>query len=296
VSDAVVNPAVSPCGDCNVVLTGEGRHYYVGSFPGPLSVKSMVHGKAAWTVDGGRFEVGADSLLVLNDRQIYTIEINSPRPAQTFCLFFKTGLVEQAWRCHTVATTTLLAEPDAPPPLVGFFERLHPKTGLLANVLEAMHCDVAGGVATAESLDDGFLLATRELLRFREELLLSVARVPAMRNATRTELFRRLTTARSMIEDSLDQPLGLDRIASAACLSPYHLHRLFTQVFGETPHRYVVRRRIARAKRLLARTDAPVNKVCVESGFQSLGSFSTLFRKETGYSPQQYRLSTIGRC
>lgn len=258
-------------------------------FPGPLSVKSVIEGKGVWTTREGRFEVDADSILVLNHRQNYTILIDAPKPVRTFCLFFKTGLVEQAWRCHTTGTSELLDEPGGLLPPVGFFERMHPKRGPIASLLAAMHREVASGDATAELLEDGFLLVARELLQFRSELRRSAARVPAMRTATKTELFRRLTSARSMIEASLDQSLRLDKIAAAACLSQYHLHRLFTQVFGETPHRYAVRRRMERAKRLLTQTDMPVTMVCLESGFQSLGSFSTLFRKQTGKSPQQYR-------
>ena len=167
---------------------------------------------------------------------------------------------------------------------------MHPKEGMLAKLLASLQRDVASGHSTPESLDDGFLLIARELLQLRSELSRSAARIPAMREATRIELFRRLTKARSIVEESLGEPLNLETIARAACLSPYHLHRLFTQVFGETPHRYAVRRRMDRARRLLTQTDMPVTLVCLESGFQSLGSFSTLFRKETGCSPRQYRL------
>ncbi len=285
----VINPREGPSGDTNVILAGNGRHYYVRDYPGPLSVKSVLSGQALWSTHDGRFVLNADSLLVLNNRQAYTILIDSPQPVRTFCMFFRDGLVEQAWRCQTTSADALLEDPLRLPPAAGFFERMHPKLGPLAALLAALHREVASREATTESLEDGFLLVARELLRFRSELRRSAARVPATRPATRTELFRRLTHARSIIEASLGQPLSLDTIARAACLSPYHLHRLFTQVFGETPHRYAVRRRMDRARRLLAHADTPVTQVCLESGFQSLGSFSTLFRKENGCSPQQFR-------
>lgn len=294
VPGTVVNPPFSPRGDCNVILAGNGRRHFVRDFPGPLSVKSVVHGKGTWSTRDGRFAVDGDSILVLNNRQDYSIAIDSPQPVRTFCLFFQDGLVEQAWRCHTTGTAELLDQPDRLPPPAGFFERLHPKEGALAVLLAAMQREVASGQATAESLDDGFLLVARELLRFRAELRRSAARVPAMRASTQAELFRRLTRAQSVIECALDRPLKLEQIAAAACLSPYHLHRLFTQVFGETPHRYAVRRRMERAKRLLAETEMPVTMVCLDSGFQSLGSFSTLFRKRTGSTPQQFRAGAVG--
>jgi AraC family transcriptional regulator len=289
--DTVINPVQGPTGTANAILAGNGRSYYVGDYPGPLSIKSVVRGAATWSTHTGRFVLDADSILVLNNRQPYTILIDSPQPVRTFCLFFKNGLVEEAWRCHTRGAAELLDDPWRLPPAVGFFEQMHAKQGPIAKLLAAIEREVASGRATAESLEDGFLLMARHLLQFRSELEHSAARVPAIRAATRTELFSRLTNARSMIEASLGQPINLESIAKAACLSPYHLHRLFTQVFGETPHRYAVRRRMDRARRLLMQTDMPVTLVCLESGFQSLGSFSTLFRKENGCSPQQFRAS-----
>jgi AraC family transcriptional regulator len=91
------------------------------------------------------------------------------------------------------------------------------------------------------------------------------------------------------MESSLDSSLPLEEVAAQSCLSPFHLHRLFARAFGETPHQYLVRRRIERAADLLARTDTPVTLICLECGFQSLGSFSSLFRKRLGASPMQYR-------
>ncbi len=291
-----INPDDGPRGDRNVILAGSGRRHYVRDYPGPFSIKSIVRGQAAWTTQEGHFEMDADSILLLNHRQPYTILIDSPEPVFTFCLFFRDGLVEDAWRCETSEAGRLLDDPWRTPPPAGFFERIHPKEGRLGAILAAMHREAASGQATAESLDDGFLRIAREVLQFRSELMRGVARVPAVRAATRTELFRRLTRARSSIEASLGEPLDLETIARAACLSQYHLHRLFTQVFGETPHRYAVRRRMDRARRLLAHSDQPVTEICLESGFQSLGSFSALFRRENGCSPQQYRSRHLVQC
>jgi AraC family transcriptional regulator len=287
--EAVINPPAGPRGDSNAILAGNGRYHYVREYPGPFSIKSIVRGQATWSTHEGRFVLEADSILVLNNRQPYTILIDSPQRVQTFCLFFRDGLVDDAWRCHTSGEVALLDDPQRLPPAIGFFERMHPKDGRVGALLASMYRDFAAGDATPESLDDGFLMLARELLRFRSDLRRAAARVPAARASTKDELFRRLTRARSMVEESLGEPLNLQAIAGAACLSPYHLHRLFTQVFGETPHRYAIRRRMDRARRLLAHTEMPVTEVCLESGFQSLGSFCTLFRKENGCSPQQFR-------
>src|ERR1041385_195424 len=76
------------------------------------------------------------------------------------------------------------------------------------------------------------------------------------------ELFRRLCRSRDFLADRIDQPLRLADAAREAFLSPFHYHRLFARTFGETPHAFVTKQRIDRAKRLLAHDQLPVTDVC----------------------------------
>jgi AraC-like DNA-binding protein len=103
------------------------------------------------------------------------------------------------------------------------------------------------------------------------------------------ELFRRLCRSRDYLADGLDQPLRLSDAAREACLSPFHYHRLFARTFGETPHEFLTRLRMDRAKRLLVREQLPVTEVCFAVGYESLGSFSSRFRTMVGYSPSEYQ-------
>jgi len=103
------------------------------------------------------------------------------------------------------------------------------------------------------------------------------------------EVFERLNRAKQFIDQSYDLPLDLQQISSHACFSRYHFLRLFRQAFNKTPHQYLVERRIEKAKELLSSDELRVTDVCFEVGFQSLGSFSTLFRKRFGVSPTEYR-------
>src|SRR6516225_3959339 len=90
----------------------------------------------------------------------------------------------------------------------------------------------------------------------------------------------RLCRARDLIRDFLDQPVSLDDCAEEAGLSPWHALRAFRAAFGETPKEFHTRLRLDRAKRLLTTTSRSVTEVCFDVGFQSLGTFSTLFRKK----------------
>jgi AraC-like DNA-binding protein len=103
------------------------------------------------------------------------------------------------------------------------------------------------------------------------------------------ETFARLCRSRDFLAASLDQPVHLADAANQACLSPFHYHRMFARAFGETPHDFLTRLRIDRAKELLARDHAPVTEVCFAVGYESLGSFSMRFRSLVGCSPVEYR-------
>jgi AraC-like DNA-binding protein len=102
-------------------------------------------------------------------------------------------------------------------------------------------------------------------------------------------LARHLLRARDLIDRSYAEPLDIAVLARSACVSRAHFARTFKRAFGETPHRYLMTRRMERARALLRRDDLSVTEVCVRVGFTSLGSFSTQFRRFVGESPTAYR-------
>jgi AraC-like DNA-binding protein len=104
---------------------------------------------------------------------------------------------------------------------------------------------------------------------------------------------RRLLRARDTIDRSYATPLDVAALARVAHVSPAHFARQFRAVFGETPHRYLQRRRIERAMELLRDTERPVTEVCLDVGFVSLGSFSSTFSVVVGESPSAYRARTV---
>lgn len=114
-------------------------------------------------------------------------------------------------------------------------------------------------------------------------------KIPASTTLAQTDLYERLCRARRFIDESYDQPLDLTEISKQACLSRYHFLRLFRDTFETTPHQYLIHRRIEKAKELLRAPTLSVTDVCFEVGFQSLGSFSSLFRRCVGHAPISYR-------
>jgi AraC-like DNA-binding protein len=103
------------------------------------------------------------------------------------------------------------------------------------------------------------------------------------------EFNRRLLRARDAMDRAYAEPLDVRAVAAVAHVSPAHFIRSFLAVFGETPHRYLQRRRVERSMFLLRETDRTVTDVCFDVGFTSLGTFSRTFRRIVGETPSGYR-------
>jgi AraC-like DNA-binding protein len=101
---------------------------------------------------------------------------------------------------------------------------------------------------------------------------------------------RRLLRARDAMDRAYAEPLDVPTVAAVAHVSEAHFIRSFRAVFGETPHRYLQRRRVERSMFFLRETDRRVTDICLDVGFTSLGTFSRTFRLIVGETPSSYRL------
>ena len=100
---------------------------------------------------------------------------------------------------------------------------------------------------------------------------------------------RHLLRAKDLADARYAEPLGVDDMAAAAGLSRAHFSREFRRAFGESPHGYLLTRRLERAAALLRNTDRSVAEVCLDVGLTSVGSFTTSFKRTFGKTPTAYR-------
>jgi AraC-like DNA-binding protein len=100
---------------------------------------------------------------------------------------------------------------------------------------------------------------------------------------------RHLLRAKDLADARYFEPLSVDDLARAASLSRAHFIRQFRRAFGESPHSYLLTRRLERATALLRTTDRSVTDICFSVGLRSLGSFTTSFTRTYGVSPTAYR-------
>jgi AraC family transcriptional regulator len=270
-----------------------GRDFsYFAETPGlPLSLKCMFNGRAPYRF--GRAEVAVDDrgYLILNDHQPYSIEIASPTRVETFVLWFPQGWAEEVLRSFNKAPETLLADsPNEIGANATFFERYTPHDSVVSPKVHALRAAFKGTQTIADGwLEEKLKELLAAMLASQWTLKREIGNLPAARASTREELWRRVNRARDYLHAHLAGSVSLFEVAAAACLSPFHLLRVFHSAFGQTPHQYLSHCRLERAKFLLEKTAIPVTSICLECGFSSLGSFSVLFQKHCGMSPRAWR-------
>lgn len=283
----------APCpvfGWPNMIIHACGSHVAYPEHNGPLSIKCAFGGREIYETEGRSHVVCDTGYLLLNDGQRYSSVIDSENDVEAFCIFFRPGFAREVLTALTTPSATLSDDPgylcNEP---ITFLDKIYPHDSILSPFLFALRSAIRVGDMGEEWLEDRFAILIEQLFRRHRSIDEEIARLPAVRHSTRIELYRRLDRARDFLDANLGAKIDQTQAATVACLSLHHFIRLFKHAFRETPHQYLTRKRLERARVLLSTTDLTITQICAEVGFGSLGSFSWLFRRKTGSSPEAYR-------
>jgi AraC-like DNA-binding protein len=281
-------PAGASLGEHNVVLHASARRHSVRSYAGPLSIKTVLRGRVSWVVGGRDLVVCPKSFLVLAEGERYSMEIDESTPVETCCAFFAPGFLEQVALDLTSGAEAALDAPGRIGPSLAYLSAVHGDRERTLTDRVATLAERCEKQLNPSATEEDFLLLGITLLEFYQEIRAQVDRLPSLRLSTRQELFRRLLVGRDYIHSHYSESLSLANVSRAACLSLFHFHRGFTQVFQETPHSYLTQLRIAQAREMIERGSS-VLEACMAVGFSSPSAFSRLFRARFGQSPSEVR-------
>ena len=287
----LVNPHFAEIPTSNTILYTRPGRFHIRGYRTTLTLKSVDAGCIRYRTRQTRYLVDDSRFLIFNSGQEYDTDILPEDNTDAMTFFFQPGFMEGAaksWHRSDEGELEAGGESDALPNH-GFFERLYTKEGRVAEVIGAIRDDIRHLHADPSWLEDRFYDLAHALLSLHAKAQREVDALPVQRASTREELYRRLHHAKDFLYASYAEPLTVQDAAKVACLSPFHFHRMFKMAFQTTPMGYLQQRRLDVARLLLARTEQPITSICTDVGFESLGSFSWLFRRKTGLSPKQFR-------
>lgn len=269
----------------SLVLHATAKRHNAENIAGPLSIKTVMRGEATWRASGREFKVKPGEFLVLNAGEVYSIDIDSPTPVTTCCVFFAKGFVERMAFDATSPLAASLDDPMREGPALDFLSHWHtgPLTGRVQSL--AARCNAE---PRPTSFEEDFAEIAHAMLHLHAEMQSKIARVPAARASTRKELFKRLERGRQYLYAKDERGVSLQEAARVAALSPYHFHRAFREAFQITPHAYSMDRRMERARERIYH-GALIADAADSAGFESPSAFTRLFRQRYGMSPTEFR-------
>ncbi len=284
------SPYCKYLGSNNMIISYRGKESFFQTHRGMLSVKCAFNGQEFYQSEGGLFSVDESCFLILNDGQRYSSHVSSKTDVESLCIFISRSLKEDVLRNLSISTEKLLAEPansvDKDPV---FFEKTFQYDSEVRKIILSLKKSADMRKLSLGKMEDALHILLEHVMKRNSSIHFEVDRIPLVKRSTRLEIYRRLNHAKEFIDASLKERLAIGDMARVACLSPHHFLRLFKNCFSMTPHQYVIKKRLERAKQILEVSEIPVTEIAFEVGFESLSHFSRLFNDHFGISPGLFR-------
>ena len=255
-----------------------------------LSIRCMLNGSQYYKAAGSDHMVNPENYLVLNQGQVYKTAFSNHHTLEMLLVAFRPGFAESV--LHSVITNEdkLLEDPfDTPSQPVLFFEQTYPSDPVILKIMIHLRAMMNEDIEWRKESDlDGIYTALLlRLMEIHRNLHSEINKLNSIRKSTRAELFRRLHVARDYMDANTDRRMSIEEVARVCWLSPHHFKRSFKSLFGMSPHRYHVQKRIQVASELLMHR-FPVSEACRQVGFENSSSFIRLFREFYHVTPKKF--------
>lgn len=288
----------------NVIIHARSTEVSYPSHWGCLSIKCAFKGCEYYEANNTAYAVDDTGFLILNEGQVYSSHIYSRQPVESFTINFSDAFTRTALAGLFTGATCLdassarfdmpdtnLERPDASLSCVPeFIERLYPHDTSISPVLSTLYRQSLAQKPDLTAITETYYLLMEKMVFLYSRINQEIQKVKAAKAATRKELYKRLYYAKDYIDTCYMNHITLGELAGVACLNPAYFLRQWKNYFGGTPHQYLMAKRVAVARHLLATTRHSVTEICYTVGYEDISSFIKLFRKYYLLTPEKYQL------
>jgi len=263
--------------------------YECPEHPANIGLLVSAKGVCGYYVNGAKNLVEGTNVFFISRGSQLAIRNPGAETAPTL-LFFHSRLPDLVQHSLLYGSEVLLEKPfDNLPFDFSWLERMHADAGLHQTVCSLI--ELGGSCSSFAGLyaDMAIRQLFEDLLVKNMDAYRRSQNVQAVKASTRLEIFRRISTARDWMEAHYDAEITLEDIGAVAAMNSQHFLRMFKQVYNITPHQYLIDLKLRKAKELLETTALTINEICQTIGFESVFSFSLLFKKRFDLPPSALR-------
>ena len=257
-----------------------------------FGIISLLKGEGKFYLNNKKIILNNRSYLVVNRDSQLSVQLKEKYCEPSF-LYFNTRLPELIARSLYLSDDKLIEPEKADPLNFSLLERPRYANASLIGVLK--HLSMIGqSCASFHALKADLLIRSllEKLCLENDAAVKASYNINAVKKTTREALYMRVITVKDWMEEHYDQNITLDKMAKIAMMNSQHFLRVFKQTFQITPHQHLISFRLSKAQQLLAKGDDSITSICGQVGFESLSSFSWLFKQSFYLSPTEYRQKT----
>ncbi|HLZ89869.1 MAG TPA: AraC family transcriptional regulator, partial [Puia sp.] len=265
------------------------RPYECPEHPANIGLLIAAKGSCHYYVNGARNQVEDNKVFFISRGSRLAIR-NAGKDTAPALLFFHSRLPDLVQHSLNYGGEVLLEKPfDSLPYDFSWLERIHVDPELYQTVFSLI--DLGSSCSSFASLQADMIIRQlfERLLIKNQDAYRRSQNVQAVKASTRLEIFKRISTARDWMDAHYNTEISLEDIGAVAAMNSQHFLRMFKQVYAITPHQYLIDLKLKKAKELLESTELTINEICQVIGFESLFSFSILFKGRFGLPPSQFR-------
>ncbi len=274
----------------NFIIISEVKNGYFTDVVNQYSIKFPLNGTEHYKINNKEFLVPKLCFLTASGPCESAGYLESKYPVKGLCINISLKLIDEA-------LTVLSANEniDLENNLAGYFK----SEKFFENVFPLSYSELGLKLL---SIAEMFKLSDKELSFINEEMFLELAEsvirhefenlkklnsLSSLKTSTKKEILKRLLLGKNFIDNNFRESIEVKDVAKLSCLSEFHFFRSFKEAFGISPYNYLIKRRLAEAKKILQSNNSSVGEIAFMCGFADIHSFSKSFKKHFGYSPSQ---------